>query len=494
VTQAQNGTLTVTPPASINAIREADLRSDLAIFAGDAMRGRESGTVDELRASVWLAEQMEKIGVKPAGDMGSWFQWWNMRRTRISPLSSVKLGDRSLTIWSDIEPVTNATGDLDAPTAFVTNLGDSSLNLAGKVAVAALTQPPSAQVRSTTNTHEFNYTRAAIVAMGNQAIKRGAVGLVIVADSLAESAFNEIGTVQSRGTYDVPGGAPRFRGATPNPNALTSLAQTPRPFFILLAHQNALPNWRTDGQPVDMHIRTETFDYPSNNVIGIVRGTDSKLRDEYVMFSAHTDHDGVRYPLAGDSIWNGADDNGSTSVALLAIARAWVKNPGKRSAIFIFHGAEERGLLGSRYHAMHPIVPLDRIAAVFNGDMIGRNSTDTAALLGTQPPHRNSTALVAMGLAANKAVAGFVIDSSWDRPNHPEGFYFRSDHAPYAALNVPALYFTSMLHSDYHTPRDEPGRINYPKLTRMAKWMYLTGWMAANAPVRPALDSGFVLR
>jgi Zn-dependent M28 family amino/carboxypeptidase len=225
-----------------------------------------------------------------------------------------------------------------------------------------------------------------------------------------------------------------------------------------------------------------------------VPGTDPALRGEYVVFSSHQDHDGVRYGVAGDSIWNGADDNASTSVALLAIARAWVKQPSKRSARFIFHGAEERGLLGSRYHVAHPVVPLDSIAALLNGDMIGRNDPDTAALLGSQPPHRNSAALVQMAIEANQATSRFVIDSSWDRPSHPEGWYFRSDHVPYAERRVPALFFTTNLHSDYHTPRDEPERIDYEKLTRMTRWMYMTGWIAANAAERPAVDSGFVLR
>jgi Zn-dependent M28 family amino/carboxypeptidase len=202
----------------------------------------------------------------------------------------------------------------------------------------------------------------------------------------------------------------------------------------------------------------------------------------------------VRYSVAGDSIWNGADDNASTSVALLAIARAWVKQPSKRSALFIFHGAEERGLLGSRYHAAHPVVPLDSMVALLNGDMIGRNDPDTAALLGSQPPHRNSAALVDMAIEANQATGKFVIDSSWDRPSHPEGWYFRSDHVPYAERGVPALFFSTNLHSDYHTPRDEPKRIDYEKLTRMTRWMYMTGWIAANATVRPPMDSGFVLR
>jgi Zn-dependent M28 family amino/carboxypeptidase len=230
------------------------------------------------------------------------------------------------------------------------------------------------------------------------------------------------------------------------------------------------------------------------NIIGVVPGTDPQLRNEYVLFSSHQDHDGVRYVVDGDSIWNGADDNASTSVALLAIARAWVKQPSKRSALFVFHGAEERGLLGSRYYVAHPTVPLTSIAAVLNGDMIGRNNSDTAALLGSQPPHRNSSELVQMAIDANNAVTKFVIDSTWDRPTHPEGWYFRSDHVPYAERKVPALFFTTNLHADYHTPRDEPKNINYPKLTNMARWMYMTGWLVGNAAKRPAVDPGFVLR
>jgi len=135
-----------------------------------------------------------------------------------------------------------------------------------------------------------------------------------------------------------------------------------------------------------------------------------------------------------------------------------------------------------------------RMVAVLNGDMIGRNHPDTAALMGTQPPHRNSADLVRMAMDANAATARFVIDSTWDRPAHPEGWYFRSDHVPYAERGVPALFFSTNLHPDYHTPRDTPERINYAKLTRMTQWMYLTGWLAANADRRPAVDSAFVLR
>lgn len=480
------------PPAAISVIREADLKRDLFALAGDAMAGREAGTVDEMRASMWLAEAMRKIGLSPRGDQGSWFQWWNMRRTRISSTtSSVKLGGRTLTLWTDITPASNAAADVSAATIFVGDGSDSTVDVSGKVAVATLMPPLPANIRSTTNTYEVNYTRAAITPMVARLARRGAAAVILVADSIAELAFEGVSKTQMRGTYDVVGGVPRF---VRNPGAAAAGNPSARPVPVLLAHRVALADLRADGQAVEILLRSESFETPSVNIIGAVRGTDPKLRDEYVLFSSHQDHDGVRYPVAGDSIWNGADDNGSTSVALLAIARAWAKQPSKRSALFIFHGAEERGLLGSRYHVAHPVVPLAQIAAVLNGDMIGRNNPDTAALLGSQPPHRNSSELAQMAIAANRATGRFIIDSLWDRPAHPEGWYFRSDHVPYAERSVPALFFSTNLHSDYHTPRDEPRNIDYPKLTRMTKWMYLTGWIAANAPKRPAVDSGFVLR
>jgi hypothetical protein len=478
-------------PAAISAIREADLRRDLSALAGDEMRGREAGTLDELRASMWLAEEMRKIGLSPRGDGGSWFQWWNLRRTRISTTaSSVKIAGRTLALWSDISPASNVAADVSAPTLFVGDGSDSTVDLSGKVVVATLVPPPPASVRSTTNTYEMNYARAAIGPMGARLARRGAAAVILIADSIAEIGFEGVAKTQMRGGYDVVGGMPRF---VRNPAGAGAGSPPVGAVPVLLAHGAALPDLRADGQTAEILLRSESFETPSVNVIGAVRGSDPRLRDEYVLFSSHQDHDGVRYPVAGDSIWNGADDNGSTSVALLAIARAWVKQPSRRSALFIFHGAEERGLLGSRYHATHPVVPLAQIVAVLNGDMIGRNNPDSAALLGSQPPHRNSSELVQMAIDANRATGKFVIDSLWDRPTHPEGWYFRSDHVPYAQRGVPSLFFSTNLHSDYHTPRDEPGKIDYPKLTRMTRWMYLTGWIVANAPKRPAVDSGFVL-
>ena len=479
-----------TIPAAMSMIREADLKRDLYAMAGPEMRGREAGTLDEMRASMWTADQLRKIGVAPAGTDGSFFQWWNMRRTRVSTVSTLLYVGRPLAIWTDIVPNVNTQGDVRGRTVWAGNGTDSSIDVRGKVAVATL-GPPATPVRAEgTNSYEYRYANAAMQATAARLQRGGATAIILVADSIADIAFDGVAAIRSRGVYDVEGGMPRNGPLAPGaPVPAPPAPQTP----VFLVRRSMLSALQAGGDSVHLRVRTEVFQSPSVNVVGMIRGTDPTLRAEYVLYSSHQDHDGVRYAINGDSIWSGADDNGSVSVALLAIARAMVKQPPRRSVLFVYHGAEERGLLGSRYHAMHPVVPLANIVAVLNGDMIGRNHPDSASLLGVQPPHRNSSELVAMALRANDLTGKFKLDSLWDRPTHPEGWYFRSDHVPYARLNVPAIEYSTNLHADYHTPRDKPENINYPKLTRMTQWMYLTGWFVANNPRRPAVDPGFRL-
>ncbi len=469
------------PAAAMAAIREADLNRDLTLLAGDAMRGREAGTLDELRASMWLAEQLRTIGVEPMGDGGSYLQWWNIRRTRIGASSTVRIGEQSLTMWRDVAVTGTAATNVDAPTVWAGDGRDTSIDVRGKVAIAQLVAPPTPGRQTSVNSPEYRYARSAMQSLGFAIARRGALAVALIADSTAQIAFEGVSNIASRGTYRVD-----------NPAAAARAQGTVAP--VLLVQRSFGSALRAAaGQPAVIQLHQESFTYPSVNIVGRIRGTDAALRDEHVLFSSHQDHDGVRYDVAGDSIWNGADDNGTTSVALLAIARAFKQQPGNRSALFVYHGAEERGLLGYNYHVQNPVVPLAQIVAVLNGDMLGRNHPDSAALLGSQPPHRNSTALVAMAHEANQLTAKLAIDSLWDRPTHPEGWYFRSDHLPYARANVPALFFSSNLHPQYHTPRDEPSTIDYAKLTRMTRWLYTTGWLVANASTRPALDAGFRL-
>ena len=467
-----------TPPG-LAAIDTAQLRRDLYALASDAMRGREAGTLDELRASMWEADRAREAGLLPAGDDGTYFQFWPMRRIRTSANSRASVDRVPLVLWRDAAVVTPVNATLDLPVVWLGTASPDSiakLDLHGKAAAATIlpavrAPAPGVSLRS------WRYTRVAMAERSAALEKAGAAAIMLVADDSTDSQFIAVSVPMRRGSYNVD-------------STGTDRISTRPPVLWVPA---ALGARIASAKRLDLALTADNFVYPSVNVVARVPGTDPAVRDQYVLFSGHTDHDGVRFPVNGDSIWNGADDNASVSVGILAIGRAFVQHPARRSAIFVWHGAEERGLLGSRWFAAHPTVPLSSIVAVLNGDMIGRNNADSAALLGSQPPHRNSAGLVQMALAANASITHFVVDSSWDRPTHPEGWYFRSDHLPYARAGVPSLFFTTLLHPDYHTPRDEASRIDYVKLARMARWMYATGWDVANSASRAALDPGFKL-
>ena len=478
-------------PRAIDRITEADLRRDVFAMASEEMRGREGGTIDEMRASMWLAEQYRKIGPEPAAEDGSWFQWFDITRTRVAlSASRAAIAGRWVTLWSDLVPLgvvpVEAAGNalwLDDPT-------DTTVSVAGRV-VATMVRPPApGSVRASSYPYGVRYAEAAINTTLARLTRRGAAAIVLVASSEIDSLVDEVAVQRERGNYDVDRATPRVANGSDRIAPVPALGAGPTPAFLVRA---SLGQVLRLGAPVELSVRLERFTVPSVNVIGRLRGTDPVLRNEYVLYSSHQDANGVRLLTTGDSVLAGADDNATVSAAGLAAARAFVAQRPKRSLLFVNHGAEERGLLGSRYHSAHPVVPIGKIVAVLNGDMIGRNHPDTAALLGSQPPHRVSSELVEMALRANAATGRFVIDTLWDRPTHPEGWFFRSDHLPYARLDVPVLMWSTNLHDDYHTADDVPERIDYAKLARMTRWMYLTGWYVANAPRRPAVDPGFKL-
>jgi hypothetical protein len=463
-----------TPPA-LSAIKESDLKRDLFELSSDEMRGKRAGTLDELRAAAWVAEQARKAGLKPAGDDGTYFQFFPLRRTSIADNSNISINGKPARLWKDAWVTAPVDGQLDAPVVWLKSLADTSATLKGKV-VAMNLLPPSRLPAKGMSLWVYRYALSAIRQQADVLKKQGVAGIVLVADSIAASDIGFFGHAMEEGVYQLEGST----APAPNTNAIP----------VVLVQQSWARDLQQPNAKIKAHLRANSYIYPSVNVVAVAPGSDATLKKEHVLFSGHHDHDGVGVPVAGDSIWNGADDNASVTVAMLAIGRAWTKNPGKRSALFVWHGAEERGLHGSRFYVQHPTVKKESIVAVLNGDMIGRNAPDSAALLGSIPPHRTSEELVNMALNANNKHTKFKLDTSWDEASHPERWYFRSDHLPYAQAGIPSIFFTTLLHPDYHTPRDEAERIDINKLTKMTKWMYATGWAVANTPARPALDKG----
>jgi len=251
----------------------------------------------------------------------------------------------------------------------------------------------------------------------------------------------------------------------------------------------------------------------SHNIVAMIEGTDPQLRNTYVAFGAHYDHVGyaqaelseadrrrsdapgrVSAGAEQDRVWNGADDDGSGTVALMALARAFALGPRpRRSMLFVWHTGEERGLLGSRYFVDHPTVPVDRIIAQLNIDMIGRNRDDNAAesntvyLIGSD---RISTELDAIERAANASLPQpLTLDYELNDPSDLEQFYYRSDHYSYAAKGIPVIFFTTGLHADYHANTDDISKIEFEKMARIAQLVYETGMRVANLDRPPARDN-----
>ncbi|GAB3328809.1 M28 family metallopeptidase [Hymenobacter humi] len=472
---AQAARKPATSANALAAIKESDIKRDVFALAGDHFRGREGGTLDELKASVWLADQIRAIGLQPAGDDGTYFQWFNLQRTRLAKSSTLRIGTHQVKLDVDgvVTAPTNAT--VNAPLVFVGSGSAAELakvDVKGKAVAVQISGAP---------TDGISYRRYVFGKFSGQTtdlVKAGAVAVVFISDAPSQALYDHWSHIYERGRYSLPGAA--------------STKVVSSPPVIWLPASAAI--WAQQaGQQLTADLKVESFLYPSVNIVAKVPGTDAQLKKENVLFSTHQDHDGVRAPIAGDSIYNGADDNATGCAALLAIMRAFKQQPARRTALFVYHGAEERGLIGSTYYAAKPTVPQASIVAVLNAEMMGRNAPDSAALLGSIAPHLNSSDLVKTALAANQAGPKFKLDTEWDKATHPEGWYFRSDHLPYARLGIPAVMYTSWLHVDYHTPKDEPSRINYSKLTRMTNWMYLTGWAVANRTAPPAREPGFKL-
>jgi hypothetical protein len=285
------------------------------------------------------------------------------------------------------------------------------------------------------------------------------------------------------------------------------------------AAQEPLPSFPLDGvmltfnvDPAYQVVRTQL----THNVVGIVEGSDAQLKNTFVAFGAHYDHVGyaegevTRNGDAGarragapgrvtpgaeeDRIWNGADDDGSGTVAVMAIARAFAEGARpKRSLLLVWHAGEERGLWGSRYFADYPTVPIDRIVAQLNIDMIGRNRDDktseanTVYLVGSD---RISTELHNLNRTANGALPKpLTLNYEFNDPSDLEQIYYRSDHYSYAAKGVPIIFFTTGLHPDYHANTDEVSKIEFDKMARITQMIYETGVRVANLDHAPVHDN-----
>ncbi|MFA6456714.1 MAG: M28 family peptidase, partial [Bacteroidota bacterium] len=242
----------------------------------------------------------------------------------------------------------------------------------------------------------------------------------------------------------------------------------------------------------------------TQNIVAVMKGSDKNLRDEYVAFGAHYDHIGLRAePVNGDSIYNGADDDGSGTTGLLAIADALSKGPApKRSILFVWHMGEEKGLWGSKYFVQHPTVPLKNIITQLNIDMIGRSKPDTGEASKNEDysgpnevfsigSNMMSSLLGELNERVNASLYKLKLNYKYDDPADPNRLFYRSDHYNYAKAGIPIVFYFDGIHEDYHRVSDEVGKIDFTKLMKVTRTIYALGWKLANIPLRPAVNKNF---
>jgi hypothetical protein len=476
-----------------------DLRRDLFAFADDSMLGRSAETPNAARAARFIAAKLQAAGVAPAGDSGGYLQRVPLSRTFVrsaqftvtSPAgrTSLPFGSHLIPVPSLGEglplPVLEATGTLVFAGYGISMPGYgrndlAGLSLADKVVVFVNDAPPgldSAHRISLRDPRSLGDRLGAIMERRPAAIivlftGRQANELPALAAGLTDSSL------RLQPALDGPRVLPMVLfGSTKDAAALLPVGWP--------TNDRSRPlTGRSFAGKVDL-VQDGVATY---NVVAVIPGSDSSLAHTYVAFGAHLDHIGIQPPEHGDSIANGADDDGSGSMSLVEMARRAQREPHpKRSLLFVWHTGEELGLFGSEWFTSHPTVPLDSIVAQLNVDMIGRNYPDSLYLIGPRSaPNGQSSVLGAIVDSVNSASSRpFLINREWDAPSHPEQLYYRSDHYNYAKHGIPIVFFTTGLHADYHKVTDSPDKIDYDKMSRVATLILRIGTALANSPTRP---------
>jgi hypothetical protein len=296
----------------------------------------------------------------------------------------------------------------------------------------------------------------------------------------------------------APGQTLPIIGAGPNLIKAIAKAMGKEDSYLTSASGTALQPMAINAT-AEMSMKVEVKNAPpAQNVVGVIEGSDPKLKDEYVVFSAHFDH--LKTSDTGE-VYNGADDDGSGTVAVLEIAQAFTLGQrSRRSILIIFHTGEELGLFGSEFNTDYePVVPLSKLVADFNIDMIGRSRPEgdndprdreltpknSVYVIGAD---KLSTELHKLNEQTNAETARMNFDYTYNDQNHPQRFYYRSDHYNYAKHGVPIIFYFTGVHRDYHRPTDDIDKIDYEKMERITRMVFATGWRVANLDHRLVVD------
>ena len=496
------------------------LRADLSVIASDEYEGRETGQKGQKMAADYIAKAFAADGLTGpvAQSDNPYVQHFTLNRVGLDAASTVKVGSRTFVLGKDyylymqnpaaaaatVQPVFVGYGiNTDGYADYAA--GDAALK--GKDLVMLLGEPQgkTGQPLLGKNGQASDFGAPGFTEMSARSrvmrplLPRTTFRIAPTAEAFAQAPKDYAGLfgreqlVLPDAPADKPRGGANIYLVTPEMGAALlgtnaaglaryrqAVAKAGKPVASPFKPATAVLDAKEKATPVT-----------TENVLGYLEGSDKKA--EVLVLSAHYDHEGIKNGV----VYNGADDDGSGTVSVLAMARAFAqaKKDGhgpRRSMLFLANTGEEKGLLGSEYYTSHPIYPLENTVTDLNIDMVGRVDSlhmgkgDYVYLVGDD---KLSSELHTVSEATNQQYNPVALDYKYNDPADPEHIYYRSDHYNFAKHGIPVIFYTSGLHPDYHQPTDDVDKIDFPAMARRDQLIFHTAWVLANRDARVVVDS-----
>jgi Zn-dependent M28 family amino/carboxypeptidase len=503
---------------NVEGISAAQLKDYLYFIASDEMEGRSTPSRGLDLTAKFLALNLSRWGLKPAGSDGTFFQRFGLQQRQLFPeQTSASVNGQSFKIVDDFLPqpypgtargrlVYVGHGKIHKSKQIDPYRG---IDVKDKIIVVADGYPKGLSDRDFRNGKRgIDYDLPATYAAAH-----GARGIIIIPGPSGLNFWNQryLSYLHPRNPIPAPiqqeNRVPTIVAAATMGNAIFAGEKIDYPAILKQLGSGDFGESfdLSPGKESEFTVNAKVDTIATQNVVAVFEGSDPVLKDEYVAIGAHYDHvgdsskDGCR-PVGDDAICNGADDDGSGTVAVLAMAEALAHGPRpKRSILLVWHAGEEKGLWGSDFVTSNPPVPLNRIIAQLNIDMIGRSKKEgdtnrrNANLTGPNEIYVigskiMSTELGDLSEAVNRSFLNLKFNYKYDAPRDPEALFYRSDHFNYAKRGIPIIFYFDGVHEDYHMPTDTADKIDYEKMEKVSRTIFATLWKLANAPSRPKID------
>ena len=467
-----------------NTISATDLKERLYIVASEENAGRDTPSPGLEKAAAYIETSFQSFGLQPGNGTGYRLSYPLYRDSMIS--TGMKINGKEYELNKDFQPQSsiNYSASMAFSEAVFVGYGIvegerddyKSADVHGKL-VLILDGTPEGYKSS----QQGFRSPSGFFGKMNTAAKKGAAAVIVITANYPRPSMNE--RVQWNLNGYTPSVSPLIFTASQDV-ASAIMGDEGKDILSAMKKEDGLP---LKTYPVSINLsywKTTTTGYAAD-ILGTIEGTDKK--DEWVIVTAHYDHVGTR----NGKIYYGADDDGSGTVSVLEIARAFAKAKAegkgpRRSMLFMTVSGEEHGLWGSAYYANHPVYPLDKTSADLNIDMIGRvgseyqNSKDSSNYVYIIGDDKLSSDLNPITEQVNKTYAKMILDRKYNDPKDPNRFYYRSDHFNFAEKGVPVIFYFNGTHKDYHQPTDTPDKINYSLMEKRARLVFYTAWEIAN--------------